>query len=166
MRTPLRHPHFSVAVAAAVFALLVSGLRLHAEPTNAPASAKNAGPFVQPPFIAPAIPQSMFVIPTKKAEGRDPFFPRSTRVYGVQVSTNKTAVVPPVADLVLKGISGTREQPLAIINNITFTNGEENDVLTKVGRIRIRCLEINMDAGTVLVQVGGERRELRLAPLK
>jgi hypothetical protein len=163
---PLRHPQVTVTVASLVFALLGLVPTVRAVPTNAPAPAKVGGGLVQPPFIAPAIPQSTFVIPTKRAEGRDPFFPRSDRVYGEKVSTNKVAVVTPVAELTLKGISGTPEKPLAIINNITFTSGEENDVLTQAGRIRIRCIEINMDAGTVLVQVGGARRELRLAPLK
>jgi len=166
MRTPLRQPHHLVALVALVFVLLGPVSSLRAEATNAPAPAKAAGLFVQPPFIAPAIPQSAFIAPKKQAEGRDPFFPKSIRPYGVQVSTNKTEIVTPVAELVLKGISGTREQPLAIINNITFTNGEENDVTTKAGRISIRCIEINMDAGTVVVQVGGARLELRLAPPK
>jgi hypothetical protein len=73
---------------------------------------------------------------------------------------------PAVAELHLKGISGTAEKPLAIVNTTTFTSGEENDVLSAGGRLRIRCLEINMAAGTVLVQVGGERRELRLQGAK
>jgi hypothetical protein len=55
---------------------------------------------------------------------------------------------------------------LAIINNTTFTTGEENDVITTAGRMRVRCVAINMVHGTVLVQVGGERRELRLQPQK
>jgi hypothetical protein len=153
-------------VAALLFALLASAFTLRAASTNAPAPAKVGGGVVQPPFIAPAVPQSAFIVPKKAAEGRDPFFPRSTRVYGTEPSTNKVVAVTPVAELVLKGISGTPEKPLAIINNTTFTSGEENDVVTQAGRIRIRCIEINMDAGTVVVQVGGERRELRLAPKK
>lgn len=129
-------------------------------PTNAPASAATPALIVQPPFVAPAVPQSSFVVPKKRAEGRDPFFPKSDRVYGVD--TTVKPVPTPVADLTLQGISGTPEQPLAIINNRTFTAGEGGDVVTKAGRMQIRCVEINMAAGTVLVQVGGERRELRL----
>jgi hypothetical protein len=152
---------------AALLALGLMGFTVSAGPTNAPATAA-AAPAVEalvikPPFIAPAVPQSVFVIPKKQVEGRDPFFPRSTRVYGItSVSTNKTAVVSPVAELSLKGISGSDENPLAIINTTTFAAGEENDVTTKAGKMRIRCIEINKAAGTVTVQVGGERRELRL----
>ena len=65
-------------------------------------------------------------------------------------------------DLVLKGISGTMEKPLAIINSTTFTAGESNEVILKNGRMRIQCVEINMATGTVLMQIGSERREFRL----
>lgn len=105
---------------------------------------------------------STFNIPRQPAEGRDPFFPNSSRVYTVDVV--KAPETPRVeADLTLKGISGTPEQPLAIINTTTFTTGEVNEVITKTGRPKITCVEINMTAGTVLVQIGAERRELRLA---
>lgn len=78
----------------------------------------------------------------------------------------KTAPVASAVELTLKGISGTAAEPLAIINTTTFTTGEELDVFTTAGRMRVRCLEINMVTGTALVQVGGDRRELRLQPKK
>lgn len=127
------------------------------------ARARTANPAVNAPVTStPAAPPvSAFVIPRKITEGRDPFFPNSTRVYGTDTAvTNRPASI--AADLVLKGISGTPEQPLAIINTTTFTTGEMNEVIFKNGRLRIQCLEINMTAGTVLIQLGGERRELRL----
>lgn len=125
--------------------------------------ARTAAPTVAAPVTpTPAAPPvSTFVIPRKITEGRDPFFPNSTRVYGTDAAvTNRPPSI--AADLVLKGISGTPEQPLAIINTTTFTTGEMNEVIFKNGRLRIQCLEINMTAGTVLIQLGGERRELRL----
>jgi hypothetical protein len=109
---------------------------------------------------APALPLSTFVLPRKPTEGRDPFFPNSIRVYGEAAVTNRSATV--MVDLVLKGISGTTEKPLAIINSTTFTAGESNEVILKNGRMRIQCVEINMATGTVLLQIGSERRELRL----
>jgi hypothetical protein len=130
--------------------------------TNSAAAGR--GFAVQPPFIAPATPQSNFRLPKSLAEGRNPFFPQSTRHLGAEAVTKSNVVVMPTADLTLKGISGTPEQPLAIINNQTFTAGETGDVTTLAGKIRILCVEINMAAGTVLVQVGGQRRELRLSP--
>lgn len=128
--------------------------------------AKSQGFAVQPPFIEPAIPQSTFRQPKKPAEGRDPFFPKSTRVHGEVAVVKTVQSIKPITELALKGISGTPEQPLAIINNVNFSAGEESDVVTSAGRIRVRCVEINRSTGTVTVQVGGQTRELRLAPTK
>jgi hypothetical protein len=111
---------------------------------------------------APELPLSIFVVPQKVTEGKDPFFPNSSRVYGAGSSARATNAPSIMADLTLKGISGTVEQPLAIINTTTFTTGEINEVLLKKGRIKVQCLEINMVAGTVLLQVGGDRRQLAL----
>jgi hypothetical protein len=118
--------------------------------------------------VEPEIPKSVFVIPTSPSEGRDPFYPRTSRLFagsgtGTAVKTNQPSLV---AELALKGISGTRERPLAIINNQTFAAGEENDVISGSRRVRIRCLEINVSAGSVIVQMGTERRELSLKPGK
>lgn len=137
-----------------------------AAPTNTPTGAKADGSVVQPPFIEPAVPQSTFRLPKKLAEGRNPFFPQSVRHVGIEATTKTNPVVTPTAELALKGISGTAEQPLAIINDRTFSAGEEGDVVTRAGKVRIRCTEINMSEGTVLVHVGGQSRELRLAPPK
>ena len=118
------------------------------------------------PVVLPPPPQSVFVIPKKATEGKDPFFPNATRVYNADAPVQQKGPAVSVGELSLKGISGTAAEPLAIINTTTFTTGEENDVITTAGRMRVRCLEINMALGTVLVQVGGERRELRLRPVK
>jgi len=124
--------------------------------TNAPA---------KPSGVAadPALPQSAFVMPRSSTEGRDPFFPRSNRPYTtfqplVKVETNAAPTIS--ADLKLKGISGSSDKPLALINNHTFEAGEEADILSGLDRIRIRCLEIRKDS--VLIQIGPERRELRM----
>lgn len=63
-------------------------------------------------------------------------------------------------ELKLKAISGLPEHRLALINNHTFEAGEEGEVVTTNGRMRIRCLEIHGESA--VVQVGPERRELRL----
>lgn len=115
---------------------------------------------------ASLVPVSTFTVPRKATEGKDPFFPNSSRVYGVDTTAKAVGTPNITADLTLKGISGTPEQPLAIINTTTFTTGESNEVLIKNGRVKIQVVEINMSAGTVLLQIGAERRELRLAPLK
>jgi hypothetical protein len=167
MSTLLRHPQVSLRLAALILGLSFSASTTWcAAPTNEVAATKADAFVIQPPFIAPAVPQSTFVQPKNKAEGRDPFFPKSDRPYGAENTSTNRAAPTPVVELFLKGISGTREQPLAIINTTTFAVGDELDVITKAGRMRIRCLEINMDDGTAVIQSGGERRQLRLPPLK
>jgi len=112
---------------------------------------------------APA--QSVFVSnPKGPQDGVDPFFPRSKRPYfgtpvPIVAPTNPEPVQVAV-DLKLKAISGLPEHRLALINNHTFEAGEEGEIATTTGRMRIRCLEITQDSA--VVQVGSERRELRL----
>lgn len=109
------------------------------------------------------VAKSEFVMPRKVAEGRDPFFPNSSRPYvseTVAKPTGETSL--PDVEFSLKGISGTVEQPLAIINTTTFTAGEENEIIFKTKRIKIRCVEINMTTGSVLIEYAGSRRMLKL----
>src|SRR5262245_7676971 len=57
------------------------------------------------------VTQSVFILPHYQAEGRDPFFPRSTSVYtryNTVPQTNQTVVV--TAELRLNGISGSPEK--------------------------------------------------------
>ncbi len=82
----------------------------------------------------------------------------------VVAATNVTAA-PITADFRLNGITGPPDHRLAIINYRTFDTGEDGDVNTNAGRMRIRCLEIGADS--VVIQIGAERRMLRLRePLK
>lgn len=104
-----------------------------------------------------AIPQSSFIIPTSSEKGRDPFFPNSHYMSGAQVIKMSTSA--PVT-LVLNGLSGTQDHRLAIINGRTFAEGEESDVHTTSGRVRVHCIQIKGEM--VVVEVAGERRELRL----
>jgi hypothetical protein len=136
-----------------------------AKQTNATAKPASASPTTPAPT---EIPRSVFVVPRSPKEGRDPFFPQSTRFSGTTVTDPKTRTNQPpvVLELALKGISGTRERPLAIINNQTFAAGEENEVITGTRRVRIRCIAINAEAETVIIEFGNERRELRLKQRK
>jgi hypothetical protein len=107
--------------------------------------------------------QSVFINPKDKQQGVDPFFPRSNRPYGpvapIVIATTPEPVTVAV-ELKLKAISGLPEHRLALINNHTFEAGEEGEVVTTNGRMRIRCLEIHQDSA--VVQVGPERREIHL----
>ncbi len=62
--------------------------------------------------------------------------------------------------LKLLGISGTGKNVLAIINNHSFSAGDEGDVITQSGKIHIRCLEINQNS--VLVEVDSQVHKLNL----
>ena len=132
----------------------------HAAQTAAAASTSSAGQV----SATPEAPKSVFVNPATPEDGRDPFFPRSTRhrPAAAPVVKEVAKAAPPVVEvqLELKGISGTAERRLAIINNNTFETGEQAEVVTNVGRIRIICKEIKTDS--VEVVVNGQPRVLSL----
>jgi hypothetical protein len=147
---------FRIALAAGLSAALGAAWPAVAAPKAAPAA---AAPVTQP--ITPAVvARSTFVLPTNPKDGRDPFFPNSSRPY------EEVASKPPgvsdvsslMTSLVLKGISGSPDRRLAIINNHTFGSGDEGDVLTVHGRIHIRCVEIKDTS--VVVESGGMRHVL------
>jgi hypothetical protein len=111
------------------------------------------------------LPKSVFIIPTTAAEGRDPFFPLSTRLTPAPpVVTTTTTNIPTniVVQLDLKGISGALNHRLAIINNQTFGVGEEGEVAVNSGRVRVVCKEIKDNS--VVVLVNGQQRTLYLRP--
>lgn len=129
--------------------------------TNSPPSPASAPTNALPAQLE--IPKSVFLIPTTPQQGKDPFFPRSMRLFtSVVVSTNLQPTPVVTVELKLNGISGISPRRLAIINNRTFEANEEGIVSTASGPVRIRCLEIRADS--VLVQIGGEQRILRLRP--
>lgn len=103
----------------------------------------------------PGIPQSVFVTPNTAQDGRDPFYPYSNRGSSGTPSPNAAK------NLVLKALSGTPSQPYAMINGETFAPGEELEVITTMGRILVRCVEIKADS--VTVEVGGQREVLHLS---
>ena len=76
---------------------------------------------------------SRFVMPSSPKDGRDPFYPESTRVFDAMMAANQTkqaAAAVEITDLKVPGISGTPDHLLAIINNHTFAVGDAGDVLT------------------------------------
>jgi len=142
-----RHVNFCKSVVAAwLSAAFVVVLPMAAAPVAQPV----------PPEV---VTRSVFVIPTNRSEGRDPFFPTSTRLY--QATPGKNQVVGDLTSLVLKGISGPPDHRLAIINSHTFAMGDEGDIITPHSRIHIRCVEIK--AKSVVIEFGGQRHELSYA---
>jgi hypothetical protein len=154
---------WTLPLAAALFGLTFT-TRAAQTPPAAAANAKattNAAP------AEPELPKSAFIIPATSVEGKDPFFPLSTRLHPPPpvVTPTITSVAPAVVQSVqleLKGISGAVNRRLAIINNQTFEVGEEGEVAVNPGRVRVVCKEIKDDS--VLVLVNGQERTLRLRP--
>jgi len=110
--------------------------------------------------LVPQIPKSLFSVPTTPQEGKDPFFPRSTRLFNDAVVKTNQQPGGVVVELRLNGISGAADHRLAIINNRTFETGEEGEVVSNAGRSRIICKDITADSVRVLI--GGVERILRL----
>jgi hypothetical protein len=100
--------------------------------------------------------RSEFVMPSSPADGRDPFFTDSNRPYEAAMAGTKSK--DEISLLIFKGLSGTPDNRLAIINNHTFAVGDDEYVLTSQGRVHIHCLEI-LDH-SVIVEVSGQRHEL------
>lgn len=103
-------------------------------------------------------PLSVFQMPGPGFLGRDPFYPNSLRVVrdAVPVATQ----APINGDLVLKAISGTVSRPLAMINGVTFEVGEEREVRTGLGRVRVKLMSVQ--GLKVTIAVGNETRVLEL----
>lgn len=110
------------------------------------------------------VPRSEFVLPTKASDGRDPFFPLSARI-NVSTKPEKTTEVPQPATvaMTLKGIArGVGTKRYALINDKTFTVGDEHEVLVSNSRVRVHCIEIKEDS--VIIEINGARQELRMRP--
>src|SRR5262245_31868393 len=110
------------------------------------------------------VPLASFVIPGGPQDGRDPFFPASTRPFvnqqpQPQKGTNPQPTVSPL-NLTLNGIiPGSK---LAMVNGRTFAEGEEGDVVVNGLRKRIRCLKVKDESAIIELLPEGERRELKM----
>jgi hypothetical protein len=124
---------------------------LQATPTNVVASTNALA------IGTNGIPLSVFEV--NLAAGKDPFFPRSgRRVIEVSSASESQAATA----LMLQGFSGSANRRLAIINNHTFAAGDEGEVVTAAGRIKIRCEEIKDNMVAITVGNSTQRVELQL----
>ena len=153
-----RFARLFASLCAAVATLLPSG---HAAVTN---STTNATTTAAAPIDAAAIVAARKSVFEDKLQFRDPFFPSSKRRQpAVVTSANPDVPAPkPVVELVLKGISKSANRKFALINDQTFEVGEENQVKTPAGLVKVKCLEILDESAVISVGPEGERRELRL----
>lgn len=95
------------------------------------------------------IPQAAFEFGPKTA--KDPFFPLSTRSPHLPVQTVADTGINP-SMFKLKGLSGTPQFPLALINNRTLAPGETAIVTTLSGKHKIHCLEIKQFSAVIRVE--------------
>ena len=115
----------------------------------------------EPPAAAPApsvtqVPRSIFTIPASSKEGRDPFFPASLRPYAaVLVPGGNTG---DLSTLVIMGVLGVPPHQLVIINNVTFGVGDDAEIRTPEGRVRIHCIDIT--ANSAVVEANGQEQTL------
>jgi hypothetical protein len=114
-----------------------------------------------PPKAKLEIRPSVFNVPASASEGRDPFFPASTRVFATNPENQTRG--PALTDLTLKSILGTPPHVFAIINNHTFAIGDDGDITTKSGqRLHIHCVDINPKDGTATVEANNASEVLHL----
>jgi len=111
--------------------------------------------------VAPVVdvqqaPRSVFNQPASPKDGRDPFFPASIRPYASAVVSGGNS--NDLSSLVMQGISGAPPHRLVIINNVTFGVGDDAEVRTPEGRIRIHCVDIT--ANSVVVEANGQEQTL------
>lgn len=102
---------------------------------------------VAPVVAAQQVPRSIFNIPANMKEGRDPFFPSSLYPYASAPVPGKTG--GDLSSLVMQGVSGVPPHRLVIINNVTFGAGDDAEVRTPDGRVRIHCVEITADSAVI-----------------
>ena len=107
-----------------------------------------------------AIPKSTFV--WEGDIGKNPFYPHSTRLKPKRSDDSTQTTTQDFSQLlVLKGITGPLESRIALINNLTFTKGEEGEVRAGNGKVKIRVLEIR-DKSVVVSIAGAAPKELFL----
>jgi sulfur carrier protein ThiS len=105
--------------------------------------------------------KSIFVYNDSK--GKDPFFPNRPRPGSVVVQTNTVQVVGPnLSALQLLGITGPPDRRIALINNLTFVKGEEQEVRAGNGKVKIRVLEIREKSVVVTAEGQADPKELLL----
>jgi hypothetical protein len=135
-----------------VASVLLSLKSIAAPPARTPATPAPAATPQEPQVV-----KSVFV--DRPNFGRDPFFPNSLR----RGKTVQDTVVEPVANfnnIVLKGISGTAEKRLAIINNKTFEAGEDGELRISGHLTKIKIVEVREKS--VVISLNGVTRELFL----
>lgn len=138
-----------------IFALTLGAVFAGPATNTATNTVVKTGAPAKPALASP--PRAVFTQPSSVRDGRDPFFPESTRPFEALAAAAPRAGIE-ITSLVVKGFSKVHGRPMVIINNHSFMVGDEGDVLVAGGRAHLRCAEIRSD--TVVVEVNGARHEI------
>jgi len=111
------------------------------------------------PVLKP-VPKSVFIIPTSSADGRDPFFPNSTRAPGSAQPDRPAHVDAIPSPFVLNGVNMLPGSRTAIINGRTIAEGETANIPTATGDVAVHLLEFKNNA--VVIQFGSQTNELHM----
>ncbi len=107
---------------------------------------------------APVRVRSTFTQPKQFSEGRDPFYPESTRVFQAVMAESPNSHKADVSALVVKGYYRDSKGAFVIINNHTFTTGDEGNVITPGGRIHLKCVDVLPNV--VIIECNGSMHQL------
>lgn len=109
-----------------------------------------------------AAPKSVFN--SQPGAGKDPFFPKSTRLIPIpSVRVDPASLNSGALDFfVLKGLSIRNQRRLAIINNYTVEAGEEFTLKINGRPFKLKCIEIKENS--VIININGSTKELQLRP--
>ena len=99
---------------------------------------------------APAIPESVF----DYRAGRDPFFPNRA------VTPVRAPEPAKKVSLLLKGITGSSDRRVALINDRTFTKGEAGEIKLGTNEFKFRVIDIK--DRSVTIEREGQMNELPL----
>lgn len=149
----------TVLFSGATTLMLMLPCRIQAAPTEAPAK---SGGQTNSPDAEIVIPQSVFDLTAKGI--KDPFFPNTLRPpipVAVAPSTNNLPVTA-LSSLVLKALSGSAGQRLALINNRTLEVGETAEVTAGGHKIKIQCVDIRESSVLVKLEGQGDPIEIHL----
>lgn len=112
---------------------------------------------------APPPPKSVFVIDPQF--GKDPFFPKSDRLFKLLPKPEDPIVPPPAPtfpdEIRCQGISGTAARRIVIINGKSFEKHEKGDIRLSSGQTaKVTCVDIKETS--VVLEVNGVTKELHL----
>ena len=87
----------------------------------------------------PAIPKSVF----DDRAGKDPFFPNRVLTPVLAPAPTKKEII------VLKGVTGSSDRRVALINDRTFTKGEAGEIKVGTNMLTIRVVDIKERSATI-----------------